>query len=70
LFLGNSPRVAIPILQGEVTLNQFWPLNPRFNLNHSTLAIQIEHSAQLPDVDQQGVDTKLLPAHCMPPARN
>jgi len=31
-----------------------------FHLNNSMLAIQIEHSAQLPDVEQQGVGTKLL----------
>jgi hypothetical protein len=52
-------------LQGEITINQFWPLDPRFNLDHSALAIQIEYLAQLPDIHQQGVGTRTaaLPSH-------
>jgi hypothetical protein len=56
----------VPILQGEVTINQLRPLNTRFHLYNSTLAIQIEHSAQLPHINQQRVSTKLLPSHGVP----
>jgi hypothetical protein len=34
------------------------------------LVIQIEHSTHFSDVNQQGIGTKLLPAHSVPPTRN
>jgi hypothetical protein len=34
------------------------------------LAIQIEHSTQLSDIDQQRIGTKLLPSHGVPSTRN
>jgi len=51
LFLGYSPRLAVGILQFEIAVNQFWPLNPRFHLQDSALTIQMEHSIQFSDID-------------------
>ena len=70
LFLGYSPRLAVGILKFEITVNQFWPLNPRFHLQDSALTIQMEHSIQPSDIDQQGIGAKLLPSHRVPPTCN
>ena len=70
LLLGDSPSLVIFILQGEITVNQFWPLNTSLRLQDSVLAIQTDHSAQFPDIDEQGISAKLLPAHCVPPTRH
>src|SRR6266436_2848601 len=70
LFLGDSPSLAIPILQGEIPINQFWPLDPRFNFHKPIPAIQIEHSTHLSDINQQGIRATLLPSHGVPPTRN
>jgi hypothetical protein len=51
-------------------MNQFWPLDSRLNLQNPKLAIQIEHSTQLSDINKQGIGAKLLPSHGVPPARN
>jgi len=70
LFLGDSPRLLIRILQCKVSVNQFWPLNPSFNFHNSMLVIQMEHLAQLSDIDQHCIGTQLLPSHRVPPTRN
>ena len=53
LLLGDSPSLVIFILQGEITVNQFWPLNTSLRLQDSVLAIQTDHSAQFPKCGHQ-----------------
>ena len=70
LFLCDSPRLAITVLQCKIAVNQFWPFDASFDLNHSALSIKMKYPAQASDVDQQRVSAKLLAAHGVPSPRN
>src|SRR5207245_9575129 len=70
LFLSDSPWMVTPVLQLEIAINQFWPLDSRFNFDNPAVRIKVQHSVQTSDVDQQAVGVELLASHCMPSTCN
>ena len=70
LFLGNSPRLSVTILQCEIAIDEIRPLDAGLDFENSAISIEMQNSVHLADVDEHRVCAKLLPAHCVPAAGN
>src|SRR5439155_23628149 len=70
MYLGNSPRLSVTILQCEIAIDKFQPFDSAFYFYNSAIMIEMQHSVHLSDVDEERVRAKLLPAHCVPAAGN
>jgi hypothetical protein len=48
LLLRNSPWLDVPVLYGEIVIDQFRPFNSGFNSKNPSLPVKVERLVQLP----------------------
>ena len=68
LLLRDAPDTGVAVLQCEICIDQFRPLDSGFHFKDSPLAIEVQNAIHFADIDQQCAAPKLLAAHGVPPA--